>query len=348
MLSIIVPAYNEAESVAELYAQVSAACIEIGTPWEIVFVDDGSTDDTSARIAALMARDPRVGSIRFRRNFGKAAALDAGFRMASGDVVMTMDADLQDDPAEIGKFLKLIDDGYDVVSGWKQVRHDPVDKTLPSKIFNWLVQRVSGLKIHDNNCGFKAYRAEALRDLTLYGEMHRFIPVLLHWRGFRVGEMVVHHRPRKFGKTKYRMDRFLKGIFDLLTVSLLTRYVSRPLHIFGLCGVALGSVGFVILSYLVIAWLLGQSIGTRPLLFLGLLLMVLGAQFISTGLLAEFVQRHQLSDPLRYFVARHAAPSQPAAAARLRSDDPAAMIGAAEGGSVSTSSARAVAPGRAE
>jgi len=223
----------------------------------------------------LSSARPQVAVIQFRRNFGKAAALDAGFRAASGDVVFTLDGDLQDDPAEISRFLDMLDQGYDVVSGWKETRRDPLDKRAPSKFFNFVVSRLSGLKLHDFNCGFKAYRAEAVRDLSLYGELHRFIPVLLHWRGFRVGEVPVRHRPRRHGRSKFGAARLFTGAMDLLTVILNTRYQTRPLHIFGAAGVLIGASGFAILSYLTVLWFLDAgAIGTRPLFFLGILLSI--------------------------------------------------------------------------
>ena len=303
MLSIIVPAFNEQDSIAELHADIEKACKTRGYSWELIFIDDGSTDGSPQRLADLAQKDDRVRVVTFRRNFGKAAALDAGFQRARGKIIVTADADLQDDPAEIPKFMDLINAGYDVVSGWKQVRHDSLGKTLPSKVFNNVVSRVSGVKLNDFNCGFKAYRAEALKGLRLYGELHRFIPVLVHWRGYRVGEMVVNHRPRKFGHSKYGIERLLKGFFDLMTVMLTTRFSARPLHIFGGAGFIFGAIGFGCLFYLSVLWLLGLGpIGNRPLLTFGWLFVVVGVQLVSMGLLAELIQRQRVSDPLTYAV----------------------------------------------
>jgi glycosyltransferase involved in cell wall biosynthesis len=291
-LSIVVPVFNEADSLLPLLAEIDAAAAGLGAPYEVIFVDDGSTDGSTATLARIARSRPDVRVIEFRRNFGKAAALDAGFRAAAGDVVFTLDADLQDDPAEFAAFLAKLAEGYDVVSGWKHRRLDPLDKTAPSKVFNWVVGRVSGVRLNDFNCGFKAYRAEALEDLTLYGELHRFIPVLLHWRGFRVGEVPVNHRARRFGKSKFGASRLFKGALDLATVILNTRYQTRPLHVFGLAGTLLGASGFLILSYLTVLWFAGAGpIGDRPLFFLGILLAVSSLQFFTVGLLAEFIQR---------------------------------------------------------
>ncbi|MEQ9642674.1 MAG: glycosyltransferase family 2 protein [Alphaproteobacteria bacterium] len=310
LISIVVPAFNEQDSVAQLHREVDGVCAEHGLAMELIFVDDGSSDATPQRLETLANEDARVGVVRFRRNFGKAAALHAGFQRARGDVVITMDADLQDDPAEIPRFLERIAAGADVVSGWKKVRNDPVDKTLPSRVFNAVVSRVSGVKLHDFNCGFKVYRREALNGLSLYGELHRFIPVLLHWRGFRVEEMVVNHRPRQFGHSKYGVERLVKGFFDLLTVVLMTRFVSRPLHIFGAIGLLFGALGMLCLGYLTILWFAGMGpIGDRPMMMLGLLLIVVGVQMVSTGLLAEFMQTHSGGDTTRYVVASERLPS---------------------------------------
>lgn len=312
-LSIIVPSFNEQDSIGELHRDIVNACDARGYSWELIFVDDGSTDATPQRLADLAQQDGRVRVVTFRRNFGKAAALDAGFQRARGEIIITADADLQDDPSEIPKFIDLIESGYDVVSGWKQVRHDPLGKTLPSKLFNGVVSRVSGVKLNDFNCGFKAYRAEALKGLRLYGELHRFIPVLVHWRGYRVGEMVVNHRPRKFGHSKYGLERLLKGLFDLMTVMLTTRFSARPLHIFGGAGFIFGAIGTLCLLYLAVLWTLGLGpIGSRPLLTFGWLFVVVGVQLISMGLLAELIQRQRVSDPLGYAIRSDSkAPAKP-------------------------------------
>ncbi len=302
-LSVVIPLYNEAESLPELHRRLTEALESLASDYEILFVNDGSTDQSASILDDLCESDGHVGVIHFRRNFGKAAALDAGFREARGDVLITMDADLQDEPAEIPRLIDKLEEGYDLVSGWKRVRNDPLDKTLPSKVFNGVVGRVSGLRLNDFNCGFKAYRAAAVRDLHLYGEMHRFVPVLVFWNGFKVTEIPVEHHARKFGRSKYGIERMAKGFFDLLTVTLHTRYRARPLHLFGVSGLALGAGGFFTLLYLTVLKLFfDQPIGTRPLLFLGLLLVMVGVQFVSTGLLAEMMVRTQNATMRNYVV----------------------------------------------
>lgn len=302
-LSFIVPVYNERDSLPVLFEEIDAACAACGAAYEVIFVDDGSTDGGRETLRALSAEYPQVVVIEFRRNFGKAAALDAGFRAAAGDVVFTLDGDLQDDPKEIPRFLAKLDEGYDVVSGWKETRRDPLDKRAPSKFFNLVVSGLSGLKLNDFNCGFKAYQADAVRDLNLYGELHRFIPVLLHWRGFTVGEIAVHHRPRRHGRSKFGAARLFTGAMDLATVILNTRYQTRPLHIFGAVGALVGASGFAILSYLTVLWFLDAgAIGTRPLFFLGILLSISSLQFFTVGLLGEFIQRQSTGARRAYFI----------------------------------------------
>ncbi|MEQ1929939.1 MAG: glycosyltransferase family 2 protein [Parvularculaceae bacterium] len=304
-ISVIVPAFNEAESLEPLFAEIAAVMGRIGAPFEAIFVDDGSTDATGVVLARLAASAPMLRVIEFRRNFGKAAALDAGFRAATGDVVITMDADLQDDPAEIPKLLEMIGAGYEAVSGWKKKRLDPLDKRAPSKLFNAVVSRLSGVALNDFNCGFKAYTAEAVEGLHLYGELHRFIPVLLHWRGFKVGEIVVNHRAREFGKSKYGAGRLFKGALDLLTVILNTRFQTRPLHVFGGAGAIMGAAGVAILLYLTALWFIGDGpIGNRPLLFFGILLSTSSLQFFTVGLLAEFIQRQSVDGRPHWLVRR--------------------------------------------
>jgi glycosyltransferase involved in cell wall biosynthesis len=295
-LSVVVPLFNEVESLADLYAEIAAALAGLDLPGdtEIIFVDDGSTDGSARVLSDLFEADPRVHVIQFRRNFGKSAALAAGFDAASGRYVVTMDADLQDVPAAIQSLLAPIErDEADLVSGWKADRQDPISKTLPSAFFNAVVRRVSGVDLHDFNCGFKAYRREVLDEITLYGELHRYIPVLAHVRGFRVAEMPVPHRPRRFGHSKFGPARFFRGFFDLLTVLFLTQYTRRPLHFFGLLGVITFGIGFLIDAYLAFDKLaLGQPIGHRPLLTLGVLLIIVGSQFFVFGLLGEMIAHH--------------------------------------------------------
>ena len=274
---------------ALLYDELESALQPLGRSWEAVFVDDGSTDGSFASLTRLHNAHDNVRVIRLRRNFGKAAALAAGFAHAEGDVVITIDADLQDDPAEIPRLLAKLDEGFDLVSGWKAHRRDPVTRRVLSKIFNWVTGRVSGLRLHDLNCGLKAYRAEVVRGLRLYGELHRFIPVLAHYRGHRIAELPVNHRPREHGRSRYGVERYVRGFLDLLTVSFIGRYRYRPLHLFGGLGLLLGALGFGVLLYLTALKIGGHAIGQRPLLFLGVLLMVVGLQFFSLGLISELI-----------------------------------------------------------
>lgn len=289
MISVVVPVRDEERTVEPLYEELVRALESRGEPWEVVFVDDGSRDGTAAALTRLHADADNVRVVRLRRNAGKAAALDAGFREVEGDVVVTIDGDLQDDPAEIPRLLAKLDEGYDLVTGWKTRRNDPLVRRLLSRVFNAANARLSGLRLHDVNCGLKAFRVEVARELDLYGELHRFIPVLAHDLGFRVTELGVNHRPREHGRSRYGMERYARGFFDLLTVSFMTRYRHRPLHLFGGLGLLLGAVGTGILVYLTIVKLTGEPIGRRPLLLLGILLVVVGIQFLSLGLLSELV-----------------------------------------------------------
>jgi glycosyltransferase involved in cell wall biosynthesis len=289
VISVVVPVHDEERTVALLYDELESALQPLGRSWEAVFVDDGSTDGSFASLTRLHNAHDNVRVIRLRRNFGKAAALAAGFAHAEGDVVVTIDADLQDDPAEIPRLLAKLDEGFDLVSGWKAHRRDPVTRRVLSKIFNWVTGRVSGLRLHDLNCGLKAYRAEVVRGLRLYGELHRFIPVLAHYRGHRIAELPVNHRPREHGRSRYGVERYVRGFLDLLTVSFIGRYRYRPLHLFGGLGLLLGALGFGVLLYLTVLKIDGHAIGQRPLLFLGVLLMVVGLQFFSLGLISELI-----------------------------------------------------------
>jgi glycosyltransferase involved in cell wall biosynthesis len=291
MISVVVPIHNEAESLPTLHAELDRVFAQPGIePAEFVFVDDGSLDNSWSLLRDLSRQDQRVRAIRFRRNFGKAAALSAGFRLAQGQLVFTLDGDLQDDPAEIPRFLEAMAGGLDVVSGWKRTRHDPWHKVFPSRIFNWLVSRITGCRLHDHNCGFKVYRREVVNEVGLYGELHRFIPVLAQARGFRVGEIEVNHRRRRFGSSKYGVSRFMKGLLDLLTVRFLTRFGQRPLHVLGAPGLVLLLIGGLGMTYLAVLWLLGQGpIGTRPLLEYSTALVAFGTQLITLGILAELV-----------------------------------------------------------
>ncbi len=297
-ISVVVPVYNEAESLAELTAEIVSSVGELGLDYEIIFVNDGSSDESWARIRSLCENgDARVRGIRFRRNFGKAAALSAGFKAARGDVVFTMDADLQDDPAEIPAFLGKLEEGYDLVSGWKENRRDPISKTLPSRLFNAVTRAISGIPLHDFNCGFKAYRKEVTANINLYGELHRYIPVLAFDLGYRIGEIPVRHHPRKHGRSKYGFMRVFAGFLDLLTVIATTRYLRRPAHLFGGIGIALLGSGILILLYLTGLWFTGdRPIGNRPLFFLGILNTIVAVNFLSFGLLAEIINRKILPE----------------------------------------------------
>ncbi len=296
-VSVVVPCYNEEGNLPELHRRLSAVLGSLGVPWEILIVDDGSTDGTWVTIRALHEADDHVLAIRHRRNFGKAEALANGFAVARGDVVMTMDGDLQDDPDELPRFLVKLEEGYDLVSGWKQRRQDPLGKTAPSRVFNWTVRRVSGVPLHDFNCGYKAYRREVTQALRLYGELHRFTPVLAAGEGFRIAELPVRHHARRWGRSKYGWSRLVKGFLDLLTVTFLTQYRQRPMHLFGLPGLVALAVGILLGLFLSLEKLiLGNSIGTRPLLLLSVLLVMIGAQFFGLGLLGEFLA-HGSNEP---------------------------------------------------
>lgn len=303
-VSIIIPAFNEAASLPHLLDAICGAFLN--SPLllqEIVLIDDGSTDFTWAEIqkAAEARPDLNLQAFRFRRNFGKAAALDLGFSVASGDLVVTMDADLQDDPNEIIALAAKLDEGFDLVSGWKKRRNDPLEKTLPSKLFNATVSHFTKLRLHDFNCGLKIYRQAVVKQLHLYGELHRFIPAIAHANGFRVAEIPVTHHARKFGVSKYGWSRYMRGFLDLLTVVATTQYMARPAHLFGGTGVVLGIAGFGTLLHLTIQWFLGNGpIGNRPLLMFGVLCLFTGVQLVCFGLLAELlVNRVGRADPRR-------------------------------------------------
>ena len=312
MLSIVIPVFNEAESLRELHFQLSEVAQREDYDLQIVLVDDGSTDGSWDAIQSLAASDARVHGIRLRRNFGKASALSAGFAAARGELVMTLDADLQDDPAEIPHFVsKLGKDTLDVVSGWKRVRHDPWHKVLPSRVFNWLVSTWTGVRLHDHNCGMKCYRQQVIREVNLYGELHRFVPVLAAARGFRIGEVVVQHRPRKHGRSKYGWSRIGKGLLDLLTVKFLTGFNDRPQHLLG--GIGLLSVGLAGLSliYLAICWIVSRlvpeiepiNLHARAALYYSLALLILGGQFMSIGFVSELITAHLADDRQSFSIA---------------------------------------------
>jgi dolichol-phosphate mannosyltransferase len=292
VISVVVPVHDEERSVALVYDELRSALEPLAEPWETIFVDDGSTDGTFAALTRLHSAADNVRVVRLRRNFGKAAALVAGFDQARGDIVVTIDGDLQDDPAEIPRLLAKLDEGFDLVSGWKSHRRDRLSRRLMSRVFNAVTSRFSGVRLHDMNCGLKAYRAEVVHGLRLYGELHRFIPVLAHYRGYRIAELPVNHRPREHGRSRYGIERYLRGFLDLLTVSFIGRYRHRPLHLFGGLGLSLTTIGIGILVYLTVDKALGHAIGGRPLLTLGVLLVVVGMQFFSLGLISEMITSH--------------------------------------------------------
>lgn len=288
-LSVIVPLFNEWESLPELYRNVAAELDALDVPSELIFVDDGSTDGSLEVLKAIQKQDARIRIVRFRRNFGKSAALSAGFLHSRGEVLVTIDADLQDRPQEMHKLLNKLESGCDLVSGWKMIRHDPISKRWPSKLFNWVTATMTGVPLHDMNCGFKAYRREVVEEIKVYGEMHRYIPVLASYRGFVVDEVPVEHSPRKYGASKFGAGRLVGGFFDLLTVIMLTRYNRKPLHAFGVFGVTLFLAGLLIEAYLTVGWFFGRWIEDRPAFMLGILLLIVGVQFVFFGLMAEMI-----------------------------------------------------------
>ncbi|MBX7151586.1 glycosyltransferase [bacterium] len=289
-ISIVIPLLNEEESLSELTTMIAEVIGTMKRSYEILFIDDGSTDRSFEIIRQLQSQNANVRALKFRKNFGKSAALAEGFRRVRGRYVITMDADLQDDPREIPNLIKKLEEGYDLVSGWKKKRFDPIGKTVPSKFFNFVTGLLTGIKLHDFNCGLKAYRSEVVKDVSLYGELHRYIPALAKWEGYgRITEIVVQHHPRKYGYSKFGIARFFRGFLDLVTVLFLSRYVKRPLHFFGFIGVFIFLIGLGINSYLSIDWFLGVPLANRPMLFLGILLMLIGFQILMTGLIGEMI-----------------------------------------------------------
>jgi dolichol-phosphate mannosyltransferase len=316
VISVVVPVYNEKDSLGPLYAEIADVARQADLDLEIRFVDDGSDDGSWGIICDLARHDPRVHGIRLRRNFGKAAALSAGFRAARGDLVLTMDADLQDDAREIPRFLARVACGLDVVSGWKRVRHDPWHKVWPSRVFNFLVSWLTGVPLHDHNCGMKCYRTQVFREVRLYGELHRFIPVLAAARGFRIGEVEVAHRPRRFGHSKYGVRRFLRGFLDLLTVKFLTGFNQRPQHLLGgigLVGFLLGNLGLLYLAYTWVVRLWDEAayppLHARPLLVYSFAAVLVGAQMMCLGFLAELITAYGSRDEDAYSVVEEAPPA---------------------------------------
>ena len=318
MLSIVIPVLNESESLETLHRELCEVAAAHGLSFEAIFVDDGSKDGSWETIARLAAADARVRGIRFRRNFGKASALNAGFAAARGELIMTLNADLQDDPREIPRFLAEMEKEHDVVSGWKKVRHDPWHKVWPSRVFNWMVSATTGVLLHDHNCGMKCYRREIFDEVQLYGELHRFVPVLAAARGFRVGELVVNHRPRTFGRSKYGLKRFIKGFLDLLTVRFLTGFGQRPQHMLGAAGITSFFLGLLGIAYLVVYWILAQMhpawglipLHERPALLFSVALMLLGGQLMSMGFLAELILAYHAPRLTPYSIADEIPPAK--------------------------------------
>ena len=293
VISVIVPLYNEEESVVELSIALKKVLENIKSNYEVIFIDDGSTDDSFLKIKEINHLNNRFKCIKFKRNYGKSAALSEGFKMSNGDYIITMDADLQDDPEEIPALLMKINEGYDLVSGWKKKRHDPFIKKHTSKLFNFVTSRLVGLKLHDYNCGLKAYRKDVVKNIRVYGEMHRYIPAIAHLSGFKVTEIPVTHHPRKFGKTKFGSSRFINGLLDLMTVIFTTKFIKRPLHLFGTVGLISFIAGIGIIAYLtVLKFFDSIPISNRPLFLVGILMAIVGAQFISLGLIAEMITKN--------------------------------------------------------
>ena len=297
-LAIVIPVLNEREVLSELIEEITTAVTPLGLEWEILVVDDGSTDGTFELIEELSGANPRLGAIRLRRNFGKSVALSVGFDATDADKVITIDGDGQDDPADIPRLLAELEAGSDLVSGWKRDRQDPFTRRWASAVFNWFTRLFTGVDVHDMNCGFKAYRGECARTIEVYGEMHRFMPVFAAQQGWKVSELPVNHRARKYGSSRFGLERYTRGALDLMTVVFLGRYQYRPLHLFGGLGALLSAAGILIGVYLTILRISGESIGQRPLLFLGVLLIVVGVQLLTLGLLGQMLvlTRREIGD----------------------------------------------------
>jgi glycosyltransferase involved in cell wall biosynthesis len=300
-ISLVIPLFNEEESIYPLTNEIKKVMNSMRIQYEVLFIDDGSDDLSLKKIKDISRNDRRFKYISFRKNYGKSAALQIGFKHVTGDAVITMDADLQDDPKEIPNLLKKLDEGYDVCSGWKKKRQDPLIKKYSSRFFNFVTRIITGIKIHDFNCGLKAYRKDVTKNLNVHGELHRYMPVLARWQGYTITEIPVKHYPRRYGKTKYGISRFFKGFIDLITVIFSTRYINRPLHFFGFFGVASFFVGLLILGYLSVLWVQGHPLSNRPMLFLGMLLIIVGVQFFAVGLLGEMLV-HSSVDENEYVI----------------------------------------------
>lgn len=300
-ISIVIPVFNEEDSIFPLVNEIRKVFKNMDVWYEIIMIDDGSTDKSLSTIIELSKTDKKIKFVSFRKNYGKSAALQTGFKQAVGEAVITMDSDLQDDPNEIPALLKKLDEGFDVVSGWKKIRQDPFIKKVSSKFFNFVTRIFSGIKIHDFNCGLKAYRKSVTESLNVYGELHRYMPVLAHWQGYSIAEIPVKHHPRRYGKTKFGISRFFKGFIDLITVVFTTRYIKRPMHLFGFLGALSFLAGLVVNGYLTYLWFDNQPLSNRPMLFLGILLIIVGVQFFSVGLLGELMV-HNLEDEKEYII----------------------------------------------
>lgn len=299
-ISVVIPLYDEEESLQELTSRVSDVLSACGYSYEIILIDDGSKDESWQRIEELSKKNPALKGIRFQRNYGKSAALNEGFKASQGDVVITMDADLQDDPDELPELIRMIkEDGFDLVSGWKKERHDPITKTVPTKLYNWTLRKASGIHLHDSNCGLKSYNGEVCRSIEVYGEMHRYIPFIAKKAGFeRIGEKVVKHHPRKYGKSKFGMDRFINGFLDLLTISFISRFGRKPMHFFGTLGLLVFIVGFSCVAWLVgyKLYMMGQGqlpplVSSQALFYIALAAMIIGVQLFTAGFVADLVSR---------------------------------------------------------
>ena len=296
-VSFVIPVYNEEKSLEKLYGEIGRSIEQSRreehdweiSEYEVFFINDGSVDSSEEVIKEMIAADSRIRLISFRKNFGKAAALEAGFRDCPGDIIFAMDADLEDDPAEISRFIDKLEEGYDLVSGWKYNRKDPLEKRLPSKLFNWVTARASGVELHDFNCGFKAYRREVVKGIDVYGEFHRYIPVFAKRKGVKIAEITVHHNKREFGKSKYGFERYTRGLLDSISSVFLLKYYDKPMYFFGKWGIISLLIGVILCGYLTVEWLLGDYIGTRPLLQLGILCIITGIQLFSIGFIGNLI-----------------------------------------------------------
>jgi glycosyltransferase involved in cell wall biosynthesis len=311
LLSVVIPLFNEEGNLQLLHEKLTAVLGPRADPYELIFINDGSTDGSAQVLTGLVRQDPATQVIHFQQNFGKTAGLTAGFRHSQGQIIITLDADLQDDPAEIPKLLAKLNEGFDLVAAWRAQRQDPVDKTIPSRLFNWAVATFTGVRLHDFNCGFKVYRRQVTEQIPLYSDFHRFIPVLAAGRGFRIGEVAVQHHPRHSGVSKYGLGRTIRGLFDFMVVLFLMTYLRHPLRLFGMAGLMMFGLGLVIELYLTFLWFLRElvaldigPIGTRPLFFVGVLALILGIQLFSTGLLGEMLRYFTFRPEQEYVIAR--------------------------------------------